>query len=629
VFQLPSRHTPRILVFLFDLGIVCLSLTAAYFIRFDFVESVDEVMETEWDQIKIAVPLFILIRAACFYFGKNYQGIIRYTSTQDTKRIFLNVLLGTLIIIGLSPIRYHFYDGFYLFPRPIIIIEFLLSLFLLITSRMVIKLLHLESKKSSEASKVIIYGAGELGRILKNTLERDTRENYQIVAYTDDAKKLDKKILEGIPVIHSSKLNDYLSRNKVDKLIVGILNPDPKKRKSILDVCLKNDVQTLSVPPIQNWLNGELSSAQIRPVKIEDLLGRQEIKLNISKISEIHEGKTILVTGGAGSIGSEIVRQIARFNPAHLLALDQAESAIYDLENECKRNFPGLKLTTIIADISDQVRIENVFKTYRPHLVYHAAAYKHVPLMEDNPSEAIKTNVLGTKILASIANDFSVEKFVMISTDKAVNPTNVMGASKRIAEIYCQSLNKHSQTQYITTRFGNVLGTNGSVIPLFKKQIAEGGPVTVTHPDITRFFMTIPEACQLVLEACTMGSGGEIYVFDMGESIKIIDLAKQMIKLSGLELGTDIEIKFSGLRPGEKLYEELLTSEENTIPTHHEKIMIGKVKSYEFEEVSQKIEQLIELRETQKNLEIVSSMKALVPEYISNNSEYSQLDKPN
>jgi FlaA1/EpsC-like NDP-sugar epimerase len=378
---------------------------------------------------------------------------------------------------------------------------------------------------------------------------------------------------------------------------------------------------------VAKWINGELSFNQIKGINIEELLERDPIKLDNGLINEQLSNKTILITGAAGSIGSELARQCAKFNPALLVLLDQAESPLHELELEFNEKSNLKKHEVVIGDVRNKERMHNVFNTFKPQIVFHAAAYKHVPMMENNPSESILTNILGTKTVADLAAEFKVEKFVMISTDKAVNPTNVMGASKRIAEIYTQSLGKISNTKFITTRFGNVLGSNGSVIPRFKKQIEEGGPITITHPDITRFFMTIPEACQLVLEAGCMGKGGEIFVFDMGQSVKIVDLARKMIKLSGLKEDRDIKIIYTGLRPGEKLFEELLASSENTLRTHHQQILVGKVREYEFAEVTQFINELISLFNTQDNTRIVSKMKDIVPEFVSNNSVFQTLDK--
>jgi FlaA1/EpsC-like NDP-sugar epimerase len=430
--------------------------------------------------------------------------------------------------------------------------------------------------------------------------------------------------------VPKNKLPELIKENEIELVIISIQKISPLKKNEITDICLENNIKVLTVPPVTNWINGELSFNQIKSIKIEDLLERDPIKLDDDLINAQLKNKTILITGAAGSIGSELARQCATYSPKKIYLLDQAESPLHELELELTDKFSSNNFETVIADIRNKDRLENVFKSFIPELVFHAAAYKHVPMMENNPSESILTNILGTISLARLSVEFQVKKFVMVSTDKAVNPTNVMGASKRIAEIFVQSLNKkiksETSTQFITTRFGNVLGSNGSVIQLFKKQLQNGGPLTITHPDVTRFFMTIPEACQLVLEAGMMGKGGEIFIFDMGKSVKIIDLAKNMIKLAGLELGKDINIATTGLRPGEKLYEELLNDSESTIPTHHEKIMIASVREYDFELVEKNITELITLFKTQQNDKIVGKMKELVPEYISNNSPFEKLD---
>ncbi|MFT7613201.1 MAG: FlaA1/EpsC-like NDP-sugar epimerase [Parvicellaceae bacterium] len=627
MITLPERNSPRWLIFLIDMGICLVSLGLAYVLRFDFLDTPTRYFADQWDQLKWTLPVFLAIRAASFFIGKTYQGIVRFTSTEDAKRLFITVFAGSVMIALVSPIRYYFFDDLYLLPRPIIIMDFLITLFLIITSRFVVKLLYLESrKKRSEKESVIIYGSGELGIILKRTLDRDQGKRKSVFAYIDDDPKKVGKRLEGIPIESTANLEKLLAKNDISSVIIGILKPDVEHKNQVIDICIDQGVETLSVPPVESWINGELNAGQIRKIRIEDLLGRKEIKLSKTKISSDLDGQKVLITGAAGSIGSEVVRQVLRFSPKEVVILDQAESPLYDVHNELKSRSNSKCLKVVIGDVSNKTRMTNVFESYRPDIVYHAAAYKHVPLMEDNPSEAILTNVLGTKILAELADQFAVKKFVMISTDKAVNPTNVMGASKRIAEIFCQALNKKSNVQFVTTRFGNVLGSSGSVIPLFRRQIEAGGPLTVTHAEVTRFFMTIPEACQLVLEAGSMGEGGEIFVFDMGESVKIIDLAKKMISLSGLKLDEDISIKITGLRPGEKLYEELLTSEEGSLPTHHAQIMIGKVQEYDFNEVTPEIEQLIGDFNSQDNAKIVAKMKTIVPEYKSNNSEFSVLD---
>ena len=624
----PKNNTPRGIIFAIDLLLCLVALFIAYLIRFDFVDIDDYTINREWGVLKIALPIYILVRAVSFILGKTYAGIIRYTSTQDAKRIFMVITLGSLTLLVLALLKYYYYDHKFLLPLSIIFVDYLASIFLLITSRMLVKLLYVETQKSRGATKnVIIYGAGEMGLITKRTLERDTNILYNVIGFVDENPKLKGKLLERTPIKSKKSIAKWAEKNKIDYVIIAIKNPNPKDVRELIDICLGLNIEVLTVPPIEDWINGQFTSKQIKKVRIEDLLGREEIELNTKNIEQELNGKVVLITGAAGSIGSEMARQILNFEPKEVVLLDQAESPIYNLDIELKNARPDIKKTVVIADVSNESRMKNVFKTFQPQIVFHAAAYKHVPLMEDNPSEAVKVNVNGSKVLANLSNDFKVEKFVMISTDKAVNPTNVMGASKRIAEIYIQALNKHSKTKYITTRFGNVLGSNGSVIPLFKKQIEKGGPLTVTHKDVTRYFMTIPEACQLVLEAGSMGAGGEIFVFDMGESVKIIDLARKMIKLSGLEEGKDIEIKITGLRPGEKLYEELLNQEEATLPTHHKKIMVGKVKEYDYYKVKAQIKTLVKLYDAQDNFAIVRQMKAIVPEFVSNNSVFGKLDK--
>lgn len=568
------------------------------------------------------------VRITGFLIFRIYAGLIRYTGTRDTLRILLTLIAGSVIVIASNGISYAITEKFVV-PFSIIIIEFLLTVFLMITGRLVIKVAYQEmNNPSSQRLGAIIYGAGSAGLIAKRTLDRDKGTKYKVIAFVDDDPKLAGKKLEGIPIYASTKLEEIQQHHAIKDLIIAIQNIAPTRKQQIIESCLGLNIRVLNVPPVRSWINGELSFKQIRKINIEDLLGRDPIRLDMDKLESELTGKTILVTGAAGSIGSELVRQILSFKPRRLVMLDIAESPLYDLELELKeQNLERQScIETVIGDIRNFERMRNVFRTFKPDVVYHAAAYKHVPVMEHNPSESILNNVLGTRILADLANEFAVKKFVMVSTDKAVNPTNIMGATKRIAEIYAQSLSTKSRTKFITTRFGNVLGSNGSVIPRFRKQIEKGLPLTVTHPEVTRFFMTISEACQLVLEASVMGNGGEIFIFDMGKSVRIADLAKKMIKLSGLELGKDMQIVYTGLRPGEKLYEELLANEENTVPTHHPKIMIARVKEYDYQQISEDIRELIALFDTQDNNAIVRKMKEIVPEFISKNSEFEKLD---
>ena len=616
---------PRWVIMVVDLVLSAISLFLAYLIRFDIKADAD-LWKTEWDILVKALPVYFLVRWLVFYLFGIHKGLVRHTSTSDFRRLFLAVTATSVLFFALGFVRLKL-DGFYLFPISVVVIEYLFCLFLVTVSRFTIKLWYLETTKTKgDTVNVLIYGAGISGLIAKRTIEKDARIDFKVIGFVDDNKKISGTRIEGVTVYHTDKLEHLLRTENVSQVILAIQQPDESNRSSVVETCLEAGVELKKVPSPKSWINGEFSTKQISQVRIEDLLGRKPIVLNQEGILQALSGQVVLVTGAAGSIGSGLVQQIVKYAPKQLVLLDQAESPMYELELEVRREFPDLDLQVVIGDVTNAERMHHLFSAFRPNWVFHAAAYKHVPMMEDNPSEAVQTNVRGTKILVDLALGFDVYKFVMISTDKAVNPTNVMGASKRIAEIIAQHANAQNKTQFITTRFGNVLGSNGSVIPLFKKQIENGGPVTVTDERITRYFMTIPEACQLVLEAGIIGNGGEIFVFDMGESVKIIDLAKNMIRLSGLELGKDIEIKITGLRPGEKLYEELLNEAENTLPTHHPKILKARERSLE-DNTQQKIESLLNLIGTTNNFELVEQMKQIVPEFVSNNSTFSVLDK--
>lgn len=618
-----QRNMPRWMIFFIDMGICLFSLVLAYLVRFNF-----SVPQVEIDAFPMVFGIVLGVRALSFYISKTYQGIVKYTSSRDSQRIFVVITFGSLVYVLVNVVCYNFINGKFPVPFSIIIIDYMASAFLMISLRVMFKALYLElTNPEKEKRSVIIFGAGESGIITKRTLDRDAGTKYKVLGFIDDDPRKQGKKLEGVTIYDIGKLDELLRGNDVSNLVISVQNLSPVRKQEIVDICLSHNTKVLTVPPVTNWINGELSFKQIKKVQIEELLERDPILLDKENIRNQVSGKVILVTGAAGSIGSEIVRQVIRFNPKKIVLVDQAESPLYEMEMELHDKYKQQSYEIVMGDIRNRERMENVFKTYQPQLVFHAAAYKHVPMMENNPSESVLTNVLGTKNLADLSVQYKVEKFVMVSTDKAVNPTNVMGASKRIAEMYTQSLNTAAGTKFITTRFGNVLGSNGSVIPRFRQQIENGGPVTITHPDITRFFMTIPEACQLVLEAGAMGKGGEIFIFDMGESVKITDLAKKMIKLSGLVLDKDISIVFTGLRPGEKLYEELLADQENTLPTHHKQIMVAKVKESDAATVSRSINELISLFDQQDNTLIVTKMKELVPEFKSNNSVYEKLDK--
>lgn len=617
---------PRWIIFFIDMGICLFSLILAYLVRFNFA-----IPRIEIINFQIVFPCVLGVRAISFYFSKTYQGIVKFTSSKDAQRIFIVVTIDTLVFVLINIITYKFINKTFPIPFSIIIIDYMASAFLLISLRVLFKALYMELTNPTKNKKnVIIFGAGKSGIITLRTLDRDAGTKYKVLAFVDDDKKKQGKKIEGVSIHSFEELPEMLKRTTIAHLIISVQHLSPQRKQAIVDICLNNNTKVLNVPPVNNWINGELSFKQIKKVKIEELLERDPIQLDKENIEKQLTGKIILVTGAAGSIGSEMVRQIIRFHPKKIILLDQAESPLHDMQLELTEKYSSTAFEIVMGDIRNKERMFNVFNTFKPQIVFHAAAYKHVPMMENNPSESILTNVLGTKNLADLSVDFKVEKMVLISTDKAVNPSNVMGASKRIAEIYSQSLNKISTTtKFITTRFGNVLGSNGSVIPHFRQQIENGGPITITHPEITRYFMTIPEACQLVLEAGAMGKGGEIFIFDMGKSVKIIDLAKKMILLSGLELNKDIQIIYTGLRPGEKLFEELLNDKEKTIPTHHSQILIAKVKEYDFTIITSEITDLIGLFNKQNNQAIVQKMKQLVPEFKSNNSVYEQLDVEN
>jgi FlaA1/EpsC-like NDP-sugar epimerase len=579
--------------------------------------------------------IFVLgLRLLAFLYLQSYAGIIRHTSIEDAILILKAVFAGSFGAVLVSAVIRNTlgFEHVFNLSASILIIDFFICLFWMVILRFFVKSFY-ESfiNQFKPTIGVLIYGAGYTGMLTKNVFQTDRSTNYKILGFIDDNESKIGKTIEGIKVYSLPEVLDkFVGSNEGLEVIMAINNMSAKSKRKISDIFLDRGVVVKALPPVDKWVEGEFAMNQIHNVKIEDLLGREVIQMNNKRIGEEISGKVILVTGAAGSIGSEIVRQLIAYFPAKLVLVDQAESALYDLEYELAGKVPtNVQLIVNVADVSDTRRVSKIFNNHQPDIIFHAAAYKHVPLMENNPYEAIKTNVIGTRILAELASEVGVEKFVMVSTDKAVNPTNVMGATKRLAEMYTQSMNQLEgvKTKFIATRFGNVLGSNGSVIPLFKKQIERGGPVTVTHPEITRYFMTIPEACELVLEAATMGQGGEVFVFDMGESVKIIDLAKKMITLSGLRVDKDIEIRYTGLRPGEKLYEELLNNDENTLPTHHPKILIAEVNtpSYAYMEVA--TNDLNQLLSAGDNNAIVSKIKEIIPEYKSNNSVFETLDK--
>jgi FlaA1/EpsC-like NDP-sugar epimerase len=624
-----NRFLSRWLVLAIDLGIVMFSFSLSTLLRTNF-----RVQDINLYNFQFHFLFLLLIRIAAFLYFKSFTGIIRHTSIEDAVLILKAVFTGTFLTAFFS-IALRYYSGldllFYV-PISILAIDFFICLFLMVTMRFLVKSFY-ESfiNEFKPAVGVLIYGAGYSGLLTKNVIQNDRSINYQVLGFIDDNESKVNKTIEGVHVYSLAEaLDKFVESYEGLQVIMAINNIGLQAKRKISDVFLDRGVVVKTLPPVDKWVGGEFAINQIHNVKIEDLLGREEIQMNNKRISEEMNSQSILVTGAAGSIGSEIVRQLIAYFPAKIILVDQAESGLFDLEYELSGLIPSnTELVVKVADVSDYQRMSHIFKTFKPGIVFHAAAYKHVPLMEKNPYEAVKINIIGTQVLADLAAENGVDKFVMVSTDKAVNPTNVMGATKRFAEMYTQSMNQLDgvRTKFIATRFGNVLGSNGSVIPLFKKQIERGGPVTVTHPEITRYFMTIPEACELVLEAATMGEGGEVFVFDMGESVKIINLAKKMITLSGLRVDRDIEIKFTGLRPGEKLFEELLNTDENTLATHHPKILVAKVNTPTFAYMEIQVSQMLKLLEGGNNNDLVAKIKEVIPEYKSNNSIFEKLDR--
>ncbi len=627
-----DRYLARWIIYLSDLGMVLVCYGLATLMRFNFDLSAIDATD--------AVPksaLVLFFYAIGFLLSKSAVGIIRHTNITDAVNIVKGAAFAVACLLGLSFIENGsgLSTNFFYVPRSIVVIHFLCVLFFLIGSRLVVKYFYemiINSRRAMQM-RVMIYGAGSSGLTTMNTLSQDNSRDMTVIGFIDDNQYKLGKAIGGVNVYSPDKVftDKFISRHKPDQVIISIQKSlSGKRKKEIVDMALEFGLQVKIVPPFESWIRGELSTKQIKSVRIEDLLERDPIVLDNVNISREIKDKVVMVTGAAGSIGSEIARQLLHYKPRKVVLLDQAESALYDLEVEIRNHTPQkLQLIDfVIGDVSNGKRMRKAFEAFHPEIVFHAAAYKHVPLMEDNPYEAVNVNVFGTKVVADLSVEYRVKKFVLVSTDKAVNPTNVMGATKRTAEIYTQSLSsvRGNSTQFIITRFGNVLGSNGSVIPLFKTQIDRGGPVTITDKKITRYFMTIPEACNLVLEAGAMGQGEEIFVFDMGESVRIYDLAKKMIKLSGLEVGKDIEIREVGLRPGEKLYEELLTISENTKKTYHPKIMIAQVEKYSLSKVREAIAELEESMDHGENLELVGCLKRIVPEYISNNSVFASLD---
>ncbi len=622
------RHTtiPRWIVFAIDVVLFLFAFAMMEAFRLGSIADVS---------LRAVIAKFLIasvITLLSFFFSGAYRSIVRHTSTVDVYRVFLAALGPMVVFWAVNFLNNQLHPK--LIPSAYLLsysestsIYFMLAVLMVVVRFGMQSVYNRYFRRRRPTTNVVIYGAGAAGIIAYNALHQDMNNEYHVVAYIDDDVMKVNQQLGGVPVRRArTVLNDkFIKQQNVTQLIIAIPTIRMMHKQAITNKGLELGLTVKAVPHITKWLNGSFSSTQIQDIRIEDLLEREPIKLdNVNIVREVVD-KVVLVTGAAGSIGSEICRQLMLYKPAKVVMLDQAESPMYDLQFELRNTYKDRldKMEFVIANVKDRARMEEVFELYKPNLVYHAAAYKHVPFMEENPYEAVFVNVFGTRNLADLAVKYGVQKFVMISTDKAVNPTNVMGATKRMAEIYIQSRSTE-QTHFVTTRFGNVLGSNGSVIPLFRKQIAAGGPLTVTHKDIIRYFMTIPEACNLVLEAGAMGEGGDIFVFDMGKPVKIYDMARKMTQLAG---HPEIEIKEIGLRPGEKLYEELLATKENTIPTYHPKIMHAQVRRYPVEEVDREYNDLWEVLETMDDMKIVGKMKAIVPEFVSNNSVYCQLDQ--
>lgn len=623
---LSSKVLPIWTILLIDVFIIVSSCMLSYALRYDFRS-----IFLDSSTIDKTILWTVIVNLVFFRVFRTYSNVLRFSSFVDIMRIFvsLTVSYGTLMV---TSVLLDTYFNVKIAPVSVLFMAYVINFALMACSRIVVKMFfEIINFDRSQTVNVFIYGAKEVGVNIAKSLRVNLRNHYRLRGFIADEPELIDKIMMGVKVYpNDDTLIERLEDRDVNTIIISPAKMDQLKKTDIADRLLAHNIKLLTAPPLSEWGGQPLNRTQLKEIQIEDLLQREPIEVDIHKIASHLEGKRVMITGAAGSIGSEIMRQVASFNPYKLILVDQAETPLHDIRLELQDRWRDIDAETIVADISNPTRIEAIFREYKPQYIFHAAAYKHVPMMEDNVSESIQVNVAGTRTLADLAVKYGAEKFVMISTDKAVNPTNVMGCSKRICEIYVQSLAKKLQekgegtVQFITTRFGNVLGSNGSVIPRFRDQIQRGGPVTVTHPEIIRYFMTIPEACRLVLEAGSMGNGGEIYIFDMGKPVKIVDLAKRMISLSGR---TDVKIEFTGLRHGEKLYEELLNVKELTKPTYHDKIMIATVREYDYDEVKERIRNLIEMSYTYDQMKIVAAMKDIVPEFVSKNSCFEALDK--
>lgn len=623
---LSSKVLPIWTILLIDVFIIVIASLLAYALRYDFRS-----LFLESSSIEKTIIWSVVVNLIFFRVFRTYSNVLRFSSFIDIIRIFVALTVSYVLLMLFSVLVDDNMPGM-IAPVSVLFMAYVSSFAMMACSRVIVKtFFELINFDGRHSVNVFIYGAKEAGVNIAKALRVNLRNHYRLRGFIADEPELIGKVMMGVKVYpNDENIIDVLNERNTQTLIISPAKMEELKKSDMADRLLANNIKLMTAPSLSDWNAQTLNKNQLKEIQIEDLLQRDPIVIDIQKVASHLEGKRVMITGAAGSIGSEIMRQVASFNPYKLILIDQAETPLHDIRLELQDRWRDIDAETIVADISNAPRMEAIFKEFRPQYIFHAAAYKHVPMMEDNVSEAIQTNVYGTRTVADLAVKYGAEKFVMISTDKAVNPTNVMGCSKRICEIYVQSLAKKLQkqgghvTQFITTRFGNVLGSNGSVIPRFRDQIQRGGPVTVTHPEIIRYFMTIPEACRLVLEAGSMGNGGEIYIFDMGRPVKIVDLAKRMISLSGR---TDVKIEFTGLRHGEKLYEELLNVKELTKPTYHEKIMIATVREYDYDEVKDRIQHLIDVSYTYDQMKIVAAMKDLVPEFISKNSCFEVLDK--
>ncbi|HYK47423.1 MAG TPA: nucleoside-diphosphate sugar epimerase/dehydratase [Parafilimonas sp.] len=637
-FLLSNRITPKWAIFTLDLfvGILC-------FIYANYLLSNFRVVSVNLNDLTKGVLLIAIIASSFSFIFKTYDGIIRLSAFQESLRSITAIFCTSFLIFILNV----FLDVLTIptfAANSSLIIYFFTTSFLLCGYRIFVRQLYLTGIQSTRSENVVIFGVSADFSLLKNTMETISDSGYQVVAFIDDDERYIGKMIDGIRIHSVENIGVLLDTQDVSYLFFADPSIRSEIKNKLVDVCFAHQIKVLNIPPAKDWIHGNIHINQFQEVTIDELLNRPPILMNNSNVTNYIRNKKVLITGAAGSIGSELAKQIAAMGPEVLILCDKFETGLHDLEYALHGSFDSFKLKPFLVDVKDHYALQQVFNQYRPEIVFHAAAYKHVPIMEKHPSEAIRNNVLGTKIVANLSVMYGVEKFLFVSTDKAINPTNIMGASKRLAEIYCSCMHNmhhvsaldengviqlqpyHQKTQFITTRFGNVLASNGSVIPRFREQIANGGPVTVTHPEVIRYFMTISEACSLVLEAATMGNGGEIFLFDMGKPVKIIDMARKMIRLAGYEPGKEINIVFTGLRPGEKLYEELLNKQEEVIPTHHHKILAAKTSPCNYVAMQQAIDRLLHVADTYNDEKVVQMMKSILPEFISNNSVYEMYD---